>query len=33
MGHNTAAKARTKHAKKNTAIGRRLARNTRRLRK
>ena len=33
MGHNSAAKARTKHAKKNTKKGKALAKRTRRLRK
>ena len=33
MGQNSAAKARTKHAKKNTPKGKSLAPRTRRLRK
>jgi len=33
MGHNSAARARTKHAKKNTKKGKQLAKHTRRLRK
>jgi len=33
MGHNSAAKARTKHAGKKTKIGKKLARTTRRVRK
>ncbi len=33
MGYNSAANARTKHAKKNTKLGKKLAKKTRRLRK
>jgi len=33
MGQNSAAKARTKHARKKTKIGKALAKKTRRLRK
>jgi len=33
MGQNSAAKARTKHAHKNTKIGKKLAEHTKRLRK
>jgi len=33
MGQNSALKARIKHAKKNTKIGKRLAKNTKDLRR
>lgn len=33
MGQNSAARARTKHAKKNTKIGKALRKKTKRLRK
>jgi len=33
MGQNSAAKARTTHAKKKTKLGKHLAKHTRRLRK
>ncbi len=32
MGYNSAAKARTKHSKKNTKLGKKIAKKTRRLR-